>query len=260
MKHNRILIDADILVYRYGQACTEDCFGTTVTLIENAKAAFRDKLEYIKADYPGHSPMLALSNGKCFRYDIFKAYKAHRSPTPDVVRELKEWVRSEYANIMLESPSKELVLEADDILGLHCGPGDIIMSDDKDMLTIPGRHAKFHSEGEVFVIPETIANGNFWEQVLTGDSADGYIGCRGIGPSAANRILEAALKAGIPQYDACLLTYLSNRQTEEDLIVSCRLAYIYRKGDNPDKLWEPPTREERLRSWFDFCEYLGTEA
>ena len=98
---------------------------------------------------------------------------------------------------------------------------------------------------------------HFWMQVLTGDSSDGYSGCKGVGPKAAESILETARKLDIQYYDACLLTYLSAGQTKDELIQSCRLAYIYRKGDDPDKLWEPPEPRVITQDWCDLCSYLG---
>ena len=67
------------------------------------------------------------------------------------------------------------------------------------------------------------------EQVLTGDSTDGYSGCPGIGPKRAGGILS---KVKNEQYwPAIVETYEAAGCTEEDAIRNLRLANIL-KADN----------------------------
>ena len=77
----------------------------------------------------------------------------------------------------------------------------IIVSDDKDLQTIAGYH---YNKGEVIEVSEQQALKNFYTQVLTGDTADNYKGCRGVGPVKAERIL-AGCRTSLDMWQAVLV-------------------------------------------------------
>ena len=88
-------------------------------------------------------------------------------------------------------------LEADDLLGILATTlpkysDAIVVSLDKDLRTIPGRHlnpSKETSPAVVRVITELEADTAWLMQTLMGDSTDGYTGVPGIGPKKAEKIL-----------------------------------------------------------------------
>jgi len=72
-------------------------------------------------------------------------------------------------------------LEADDGMALVQSRGieghrTMIVSDDKDMLTVPGLHYVYHKD-EFIDQDEFSANLMMWTQVLTGDGTDNILGC-----------------------------------------------------------------------------------
>jgi len=85
-------------------------------------------------------------------------------------------------------------LEADDLVVIYKNMlqaeyNPVIISPDKDILNLEGRHYNPKLNKWVITSKET-ANRYFWESMLVGDSADNIKGCKGIGPANANKILE----------------------------------------------------------------------
>ena len=67
-------------------------------------------------------------------------------------------------------------IEGDDIIGLYLQEGDVVVSGDKDMRTLAGAHLL--PDGTIEMVSEFQANRKLYEQILTGDTSDGYKGCR----------------------------------------------------------------------------------
>lgn len=225
-----LLIDGDTLVYRYGLMNheTEVDFEDTPQLppLEHAKAAIREKLQFLLDDtgVPDYRIALAPPGVKCFRYQFYPQYKAHRSAPPDIIRELKQWMRVEFHEKLISHPDSQLV-ETDDILGWHHKPNGstCIVSNDKDFLTLPGW--LYHPfTGDLHWITRNSAMLQKFYQALVGDAADGFPGCPGIGPKKAEEILLTALEVpGITPFDlwpVTLFTYLSQGATAEDLVTT----------------------------------------
>ena len=112
-----------------------------------------------------------------FRKQIDPSYKSNRRKTRKPVGYVAfcDWVRETYATV-----SKPMT-EADDIMGIIATkPGNqgkvTIVSDDKDMKTIPGRLYRPMSD-ELIEVSEADADRYFLTQVLTGDSC-GWISRR----------------------------------------------------------------------------------
>ena len=123
-----------------------------------------------------------------FRYGLYPSYKSNRREKikPWGYQELVDWALDTYPVIQIDN------VETGDILGSSYLEGDVIVSGDKDMKTIPGAHF----QGElVFEVSEDEADHNFFMQALHGDSTDGYPGCPGVGPVMANKLLAAKATA-----------------------------------------------------------------
>jgi 5'-3' exonuclease len=85
-------------------------------------------------------------------------------------------------------------LEADDLLGIRAtslGDGCVIVSIDKDLLQIPGRHFNWVSGEDRFVDRRdgTLSLGC---QLLSGDPTDNVPGLAGIGETKARKLLEGS--------------------------------------------------------------------
>jgi DNA polymerase-1 len=142
-------------------------------------------------------------------------------------------------------------LEGDDVLGIwqtRAPEGaTIIVSADKDMATIPGRHALFNSNEnkwfETGTISEDDANYFWMMQTLTGDTADGYKGLPGTGPVKAEKILVG--KTTLEElWTGVVQAYEKAGLHVDDAILQARLARILRASDwdtlkKEVKLWTP---------------------
>ena len=165
---------------------------------DNVKSQMQKYLEILGEDRP---VICAFSDPerRYFRHDIYPQYKGNRlgSSFPKVgFRTLHEWVTTKYTCVTVAN------LEADDVLGVAATdymqkfPGEIppaIVSIDKDLQQIPCWHITPGNleKGPWRVTPED-GQRFWWQQVLTGDTVDGYPGCKGIGPVRAERILAEA--------------------------------------------------------------------
>lgn len=194
-----LLIDADIIAYQ-NSAANEQRFdwGDGVVSkssdLKAAKRAARDELEHLMETLDGTDLIICLSDDYSnFRKDIYPAYKSNRKGTerPEHLYDLKEWLGEKYPSMIMPR------FEADDVMGIlstepHKGDR-IIVSADKDMQTVPGLLFNPGKDKKVRTItPEQAEQFMLW-QALTGDQTDGYPGCPGCGPVAADYVLSGRL-------------------------------------------------------------------
>lgn len=141
-------------------------------------------------------------------------------------------------------------LEADDLLGILATTPPkyddaIVVSLDKDLRTIPGRHLNPGKETEPVVVTELEADHSWLMQTLTGDTSDGYVGIPGVGPKKALKILmnTSSLAA---KWRRVVEAFRADKLTEADALTQARVARILRRSDY-DKdsksvlLWHPTT-------------------
>jgi DNA polymerase-1 len=136
-------------------------------------------------------------------------------------------------------------LEADDCMGILATkfPGKtIIVTMDKDLLTVPGKMYKLNQDGtgEWYDTDEKEANYRFLLQAMTGDATDGYAGIPGVGPKKAEEILKKHGAVWKTVEDA----YIKAGLTKEDALLNARMARILRQEDwdfdnEQVKLWNP---------------------
>lgn len=249
-----LLIDADILVYRSISSVEREVewepdVWTMSTDLKEAHEAFNDMLFNIIDSSPHKDFKLCFSDAKNFRKEINPSYKSNRAGNrkPMGFKPFREQIIDKHGAITKPA------LEADDVIGiLATKPGTdfIIVSDDKDLRGVPGAHL---IDGHVTNIGESEADLFFYTQVLTGDQADGYPGCPGIGPKKAEQILASVnpfdnyeVGAGGPHtyWEAVVKAYTKAGLTEEDAILQARMARILRWKDwdhenQKVNLWTP---------------------
>ena len=226
-----ILVDADILLYQACSAAEEetdwgDDVWSLTTDLKEAKAMFQDRLAAIEERLNSHKVTLCISDKVNFRKTVYPNYKSNRKKTrkPLGYPAMVEWARGKYDCITLPG------LEADDVLGIFATmpPNKaqaIMVSDDKDLKTIPGRLYRPMSD-ELMTITEAEADYNFLIQTLTGDTTDGYPGLKGYGPKTAEKLLGSR-----PVWSLVEQAYIKAGQTREDALVQARLARILRWTD-----------------------------
>lgn len=247
MKNSRLLIDGDILAYRTCWAVQsevewEDGIVTTDTNLEELYSQAEMSIEIWKEKLEIEDYEIAFSDpkGKYFRHDIFPDYKGNRKGgrKPLGYKALVKYLQSTRNSQVLP------LCEADDVLGILATNGtfdrNIIVSIDKDMLSIPGEYYNIDS-GITLKISEKGADYMHLYQTLVGDSTDNYKGCPGIGPKKASAMLDID-----PSWDTVAGAFQKAGLTEAEALVQAQVAKILRHEDyNFDLeeviLWKRPT-------------------
>jgi len=243
----KVLIDTEVYLYRAAAACemeaewdTDDW--TYLCRHGDAQAQFQDVISEFRDTLPDHQPVLVFSDRVSFRYGVWPQYKANRKKyrKPAGYRQLQEWVSK-----VAPARGWEVVrlpdIEGDDVLGVLYEEGDVIVSIDKDMLTIPGLHLR---DGEVLEVSRLEADRNFYTQVLVGDASDNYPGCPGVGAVGAEKLL-ADCSAELQMWQAVLQAYAKKQLPEAYAVTQARCARILRAGEydlaaQAPLLWNPP--------------------
>ncbi|WP_234049836.1 MULTISPECIES: hypothetical protein [unclassified Xanthobacter] len=239
-----VLVDGDILAYTAGAAVEretrwdDDTF-TLAADLDEAKDAFVTMLTKAKkeAEAADAAPVICFTpSGPTFRHALWPTYKEGRKRKPLVHKALVAWAEEEYRAVIKPG------LEADDVLGiLATHPNNrkfrkVIVTGDKDLRQIPCDILDI-KRNELVTVTEEEGEALFLLQTLTGDPADNYPGCPGIGPKRA----EGIVKLGWP---GIVTAYEKAKLTEEDALVQARLARILRFDDYDHKkkevkFWEP---------------------
>lgn len=200
-----------------------------------AKAFLKTIFEELGTDV--HKGFLGTPDDKTlFRHAIAKTqgYKANRKEfkRPFHYQAIREYLLSYYNITQVQG------IESDDALAMHQSKDTIIVSIDKDLLQIPGRHYNPIKKSSI-TISETEGWRNFYRQVLTGDTADNVPGLFRIGQVTADKILEGC-KTHKEMYEACVETYKKRclkENYEEYLKEQINLLYLIRK---PNDRWRIP--------------------
>ena len=242
------LVDGDIYIFK-AAAVVEKAVnwgGDLWTLhanLSDAQEIIEEKLESIKTETGADKLIVALSDITNFRYSVYPLYKSNRKDKrPPLLREvLKQWMLETYETFLRPG------LEADDVLGI-LGTSTVIVkgkkivvSEDKDLKTIPGRLYNTRSK-EFTEVSEADADRQHMIQTLTGDASDGYPGCPGVGEVGAERLLKDV--TGQDLWPTVVKAYEKAGLTEQDALIQAQIARICRKEDYDFKkkeviLWKP---------------------
>lgn len=238
------LIDGDILAYQASVVSERetdwgDGLWTLHAWEEEAIAAFQTQLNGILNKLGTESFIIAFSDSKNWRKDVLPTYKSNRANTrkPMLLKFIRGWANDRFVCKTIEN------LEGDDVLGITATQvplGDyVICTIDKDLKTIPGKHYNFGKD-EIFEIDQDTAD--YWHmiQTLTGDTTDGYAGCKGVGIKTAEKLLLDVSSHN--RWDVVVKTYEKAGLGEEEALVQARVARILRADDYVNgevKLWQP---------------------
>ena len=240
-----LLIDGDILVVSTGAAhdVETDWGDDNWTLhcdVKEVKASILKAIENIKHELDADEAVITLSMGMTFRHEIYPNYKKGRGRKPVGTGEVKRWLIEE------QGAKLKPGIEADDTMGILAthpkliNGEKIIVSQDKDMLTIPG---KVYRNGEIVEVSPGEARHNWMKQTLTGDVTDGYPGLKNFGPIKAEALL-AKVGPDEDPWPAVVAAYEKAGMTYEDALLQARLARILHWNDYDYKkqeaiLWQP---------------------
>lgn len=243
-----ILIDADLLAFQTAAGHEQqidwgDGVWSTSVDVPFACTAMDERIRGWVEKLGADAVVICISDDVNFRKTLFPGYKGSRSGKrlPTGLGALKDHLASEYMSFIRPG------LEADDVMGiLSTHPKlilgqKIIVSEDKDMATIPGWLFNPRKDVKARLVTEQEADHFHLYQALIGDTADEYPGCPGVGPVKAAVILSEE-----PWWPRVVEAFVKKGLTEEDAILQARLARILRSGDynfqtKEPILWSPPT-------------------
>lgn len=234
-----LLIDADLYLFRALIATEEEVEWTTdcwslYSDVAAAKESFNAQVKRWKQKFEVDSVVMCITGDKNFRKSLDADYKSHRKKTrkPLGYSAFVEWCKESYAYCC------EPTLEADDVMGILATAPDsktIIVSDDKDMLTIPANLYRPQRE-ELGMSSKETADRTWLFQTMVGDSADGFPGPPRVGPVTAEKILGR--DGGWSQV---VQAFQKGGFSVDDALLQARLARILRYTD-----WNQETAEVRL--------------
>lgn len=189
----RLLFDADIIAFKAAAATEQPInwgdgiwtlHGYEQDVIDHAMSYMQSVADKLDTQ----DVLLFLTGANNWRKDILPSYKSNRKDTrkPLMLPFIRQFMVDSLGAIIVDT------FEADDLLGIEATSTDdcIIVSEDKDLKTIPAMVYNPQKDDEPVLIPEFTAAWNHMFQTLTGDSTDGYSGCPKVGPVAAKKILQ----------------------------------------------------------------------
>jgi len=248
-----LLIDADIFVYKATRLSEREINwgGDSWTLhcdLAEVKTLIDNQIWKVQEGTQADEVLLCFTHKRNFRKEINPEYKSNRKGgrKPMCFIPAMDYCKEAYPYKMFDW------LEADDVIGILATEKSknerIIVSEDKDLLTIPGLHWDFKEE-KVFEWKDKDADYKFFYQSLIGDSTDNYKGCQGIGPISAGKILGENIGSVLDMWEGVLEAFLKSGQGEKEAIRNCRMARILRDGEyHQDKqevvLWTPQGENE----------------
>jgi 5'-3' exonuclease len=196
------LIDGDLVAHRCAASAEND--GEDIAILR-ADRLMRELIEATGVD----SYRVFLTGANNFRREVDPEYKANRKgkPLPIYLNQCKEFLVTEWKAEVTDG------IEADDALGINQTDETIIISLDKDLLMIPGKHYQWpisgpnwHKDAKFLEVSEFDGLKSFYISSLVGDKSDNIIGVAGIGPVKAERAVSYC-------------------ETEQQLFDTCRELY-----------------------------------
>lgn len=235
-----LIIDADIVAYKAAASCEHpinwgDGLWTLHSFEQDVATYIGIFIDKLKQEAGTDKVLCCLSDKLNFRKDLAPSYKANRTDTrkPMLLQYARDYIWEHWNTTVVGK------LEADDVIGITAtGQDCIIWSEDKDLMTVAGKHLV---DGEIVEVTQDEADHRFYTQVLTGDTADNYKGCPGIGAVKAERILtppEGETATNLWRWSQIVAAYEKAGLNEAEALLQARLAYI--KREESMDLWEPP--------------------
>ena len=188
----KALIDGDIIAYRVGFACQKKDKETGLVTADPKPYALHSTKLYVNhiiEDCGCTSYTIYLTPKKTFRNKVRNDYKGNRKgiAKPVHLDAIRTYLVSIYKAVVVNN------IEADDALGLKQDDTTCIASIDKDLLMCEGRHYNFVKKEQKYVTPEE-GTRFFYQQMITGDTADNILGIRGLGAVKASKLLQDTAK------------------------------------------------------------------
>lgn len=234
------IIDGDMIAYRCAASCEEEPLDIA---LERADSL----IERILYETGSGAQEMYLTGSNNFRYDINPLYKADRKdkPRPKWLQDVREHLVVGWGARVSDGN------EADDEMGISQCQGDgntVIVTNDKDLLMIPGHHFN-PVTGEHRVISPHQGMQNFYFQMIMGDTSDNIFGFDGKKRSKVPKFLEPTIallmdcKDEREMYEFVLNLYDEANPYETQFYMNADCLWIQRK--NGDKWQEPTTTSNK---------------
>ncbi len=252
-----LILDADMLLFR---ACSSteveielsDDVWTRHSELPAAREYYWDTVDRWLEQYKLERTQVlhCFTERSAFRRELAPTYKMNRKgPKPIGFKALKNELLQEEGAYMFHR------IEADDLIGIFAtmlseqsDQQVIIASGDKDLNQIPGHHTWIDKED--WGVTDEEAERFRYQQAISGDTTDGIPGCKSVGPTGAERIVEKFdLSNPVECWEEVVQTYRTKGKAEEPgetALLQARLTRILRHGEynfktHEVKLWNPPT-------------------
>lgn len=271
----RILVDADSLVYAAGFSTEHTTYEaedgrtydkksdipegaefrplTQEEPVEHALALVKRSLLHIEREmdqkgieFDKLEPILTGTDNWRDKIATLKVYKGNRidKPKPVHYKAIRRYLRNRWGAVVVNGH------EADDELAMQAYiekdvGAPILVSQDKDLLTVPGRHFNYR-RGEWRDVNQQQALVNFYRQILTGDASDHVGGCYRVGPKMAAAYIEDNVTAaeGWTRIKGAFWKSLGQpgcpylgQDPDEVALETAQLLHLWRF---PNDLWQPP--------------------
>lgn len=199
----KVIFDADSLIYaccfksKDDRESKDDLFETDLSKAYNKfENKFTKLIEYLDDLVEVDEVIFCNGSKNNFRKKVSPTYKLNRTQKrPEILSSLHEAIKLNYNSFYGDG------VETDDVVAtlwkkevLKSSLNDvIIMSLDKDYKQFPCWFYDYHyKRRELVKISEEEALFNFYSQMITGDSADNILVCKGYGKVYAKNLLESS--------------------------------------------------------------------
>lgn len=223
-----LLIDGDTIAYRCAASCeprkAEREAGNNEPEEEYvAKGRINQIIEKLYNAFPGQETAGWIGGGENFRYVLYPEYKYERrdKPLPTHLAACREYLVDKY-NFKVANG-----VETDDEIAIHHNDLTIVVSVDKDLRQLAGKHYNFVKDIYDEVSLEQ-ATRNFWAQMLIGDSSDGIPGIPRIGEARAAKLLNSLIPE---EYATEVLSLYQLHDMEHQFAINLRLLGLVRSEE-----------------------------
>lgn len=249
-KKRTLLVDGDVLLYRFGFANE-----TAIQWEEGVCSAWEDPdlalhdtdrfIESLRDRCNCWKIIVCLSGPSTtmFRYKLLSSYKHNRkdAPKPKLFDHIKGHLMESY------TISKKENLEADDCLGILATKklgNYVVASIDKDLTQIPGWFFNWKDDDQPRKITRREADMQFYRQCLSGDPVDGFSGVPNIGKKKAEKIINLLFDDGAHPGPEEVWPVIMEQYEKKDLdeayaLTMARMARILRVEDWDAEAQEP---------------------
>lgn len=244
------LLDGDIIAYKQAIISTDTYEDTSIYDPVSVKRNIQIMVDEWAGLAKAGKILVCLSSDdhRYFRHIVYPDYKGNRSKTerPVALECAYATLKENYQCVQHDG------LEADDVMGILAGNPNItdpvIVSIDKDMMTIPGKVLNPNKMRRALKIRKPVADRNMLIQAMAGDSTDNYPGIPGIGPVKAAALLDQH-----PTPAKAWPSIVRVFGSEKKALTMVRLARILRYQDwNEEKgevrLWHPTQKDIWIKS------------